>query len=112
MIGKELLVSSFIVNAAYSLQSKNFKIALKTDNETDMFADLSHPNSASLTDRVTLSLGRLWHAFVTKDSARLPAELAQLSDHQLCDIGVDPRRVRRPDQEVAASLQLLQREWP
>jgi hypothetical protein len=77
-----------------------------------MFADLSHQTSSSLTNRLALFFWRLSHAFEAKDAHQLPAELSRLSDHQLRDIGVDPRSVRPLPQESAAHLALLQREWP
>ena len=77
-----------------------------------MFADLSHPTSTSLSNRLALLFWRLLHAFEAKDSHHLPAELGRLSDHQLRDIGVDPRSVRQPAHEAAASLEQLRREWP
>lgn len=77
-----------------------------------MFADLSHPTSASFTNRLALFFWRLSHAFEAKDAHQLPAELSRLSDHLLRDIGVDPRNVRLPAEEAAANLELLQREWP
>jgi hypothetical protein len=77
-----------------------------------MFADLSHQTSTSLTNRLALLFWRLSHAFEAKDSHQLPAELARLSDHQLRDIGIDPRDVRLPAAETATQLELLQREWP
>lgn len=77
-----------------------------------MFADLSHSTSASLTNRLSLFFWRLSHAFEARDSHHLPAELSRLSDHLLCDIGVDPRSVRLPPEEADAQLELLQREWP
>lgn len=77
-----------------------------------MFADLSHPTSPSLAARLALLFWRLSRAFEAKDSRRLPAELARLSDHQLFDIGVDPRSIRQSAHEMAAGLKLLQREWP
>jgi uncharacterized protein YjiS (DUF1127 family) len=77
-----------------------------------MFADFSHSTSTSLTNRLALLFWRLSHALEAKDSSQLPAELSRLSDHQLRDIGVDPRDVRLPAQEASAVLELLQREWP
>ena len=77
-----------------------------------MYADLSHPTSTSLINRLALLLWRLSHAFEAGDSHHLQAELARLSDHQLRDIGVDPRSIRQPAHEAAATLELLQREWP
>jgi hypothetical protein len=76
-----------------------------------MFADLSHQTSTSFANRLALLFWRLSHAFETKDSHDLPAELGRLSDHQLRDIGVDPRSIRQPTDE-AASLERLRREWP
>ena len=76
-----------------------------------MSADLSHPTSTSLVNRLALVLGLLLHAIVARDSNALPAALGRLSDHLLRDIGVDPRSIRQPAHE-AASLDLLQREWP
>lgn len=77
-----------------------------------MFADLSHQTSTPIVNRLALIFWRLSHAFATKDAHQLPAELSRLSDHQLRDIGVDPRSVRLPAEEAAAHLALLQREWP
>jgi hypothetical protein len=77
-----------------------------------MFADLSHNTSTSFTNRLALVFWRLSHVFDAQESHELPAELARLSDHQLRDIGVDPRNVRIPAEEAAANLELLQREWP
>ena len=77
-----------------------------------MFADLSHQTSTSFANRLALLFWRLSRAFDAKDSHRLPAELSRLSDHQLRDIGVDPRDVRPAPQEASAVLELLQREWP
>lgn len=77
-----------------------------------MYADLSHPTSTSLGNRLALIFWRLSHAFAAEKSHQLPAELSRLSDHQLRDIGVDPREVRLPAEAAAAKLELLQREWP
>lgn len=77
-----------------------------------MFADLSHATPASFTNRLALHFWRLLHAFETKDARRLPAELGRLSDHQLRDIGVDPRSVRPPGEAAATNLEFLRREWP
>jgi hypothetical protein len=77
-----------------------------------MFADLSHQTSTSFANRLALLFWRLSHAFEAKDSHELPAELGRLSDHQLHDIGVDPRGIRQPADEAAASLERLRREWP
>ena len=77
-----------------------------------MYADLSHPTSTSLINRLALLLWRLLHAFEPKDSHDLPAELGRLPDHLLRDIGVDPRSIRQSASEAAVSRKLLQREWP
>jgi len=77
-----------------------------------MYADLSHQTSTSFVNRLALLFWRLSHAFEAEDRHQLPAELSRLSDHQLRDIGIDPRDVRLPAQEAATRLDLLQREWP
>jgi uncharacterized protein YjiS (DUF1127 family) len=77
-----------------------------------MFVDISHPASTSLVNRLAVIAWRLSRAFETKGSRHLPAELSRLTDHQLRDIGVDPREVRLPAQEASTALELLKREWP
>jgi uncharacterized protein YjiS (DUF1127 family) len=77
-----------------------------------MFADLSHPTPSPLASRLSLLLWRLPHAFESRQARRLPTELGRLSDHQLRDIGVDPRSVRPPAQEACVRTNLLLREWP
>lgn len=77
-----------------------------------MFADLSHPTASSLPSRLAQLFSRLSHAFEVTDSWHLTAELRRLSDHQLRDIGIDPRSIRGPSEEAALTLKLLQREWP
>ena len=77
-----------------------------------MYADLSHPTSTSLINRLAVLVWRLMHAFEMRGSHHLPPELGRLSDHLLRDVGVDPRSVRQPAHETSASLDLLQREWP
>lgn len=77
-----------------------------------MFADLSHSPSTSPVNRLTVLLWRLSNALESRQSHLLPVELGRLSDHLLCDIGVDPRHVRHSAQEASTNLDLLQREWP
>lgn len=77
-----------------------------------MFADLSHPTPSSLTGRLALFVWRFTRAFDADHSRHLPAELVRLSDHQLRDIGVDPRSVRLSPHEALFSRVLLRREWP
>ena len=77
-----------------------------------MFADLSHSTSTSLANRLTLFIWRVSRAFEVSESQHLPAELGRLSDHLLCDIGVDPRSIRVPPHEATTNLELLRREWP
>ena len=72
-----------------------------------MFADLRYSTSTSFANRLALFFWQLSHAFEAKDAHHLPAELCRLSDHLLCDIGVDPRSVRLPAEEADAKLQLL-----
>ncbi|MBX9457698.1 MAG: DUF1127 domain-containing protein [Rhizobium sp.] len=77
-----------------------------------MFADISHSPRSTLIARLSLFAGRLFHAFDSMSAGELPPELARLSDHQLRDIGIDPRSIRASPPPTATEIERMRREWP